>query len=154
MSNDQALEHQEVRDSISTMIKDLHDITERFLNLIMESLHKIPYAMRYIAMQLRLALHAKFPEAPEEDILKVWHVVCVCVCRFIVSFTQVVGNLLYYRYMNPAIVAPDGFDIVDVGAEQQLTSDQRRNLGNIAKVLQYAAANKKVITTLRELAVD
>jgi len=47
--------------------------------------------------------------------------------------------------MNPAIVAPDGFDIVDVSAEQQLTSDQRRNLGNIAKVLQYAAANKKVL---------
>ncbi|XP_065909989.1 ras GTPase-activating-like protein IQGAP1 [Dysidea avara] len=125
VSNDQALEHQEVRDTISAMIKDLHDITERFLNLILDSIHKIPYAMRYIAMQLRLALHAKFPEAPEEDILKV------------------VGNLLYYRYMNPAIVAPDGFDIVDVGAEQQLTSDQRRNLGNIAKVLQYAAANKK-----------
>lgn len=62
-----------------------------------------------------------------------------------------VGNLLYYRYMNPAIVAPDGFDIVDVGAEQQLTSDQRRNLGNIAKVLQYAAANKKVITSLQDL---
>ena len=53
------------------MIKDLHDITERFLNLILDSIHKIPYAMRYIAMQLRLALHAKFPEAPEEDILKV-----------------------------------------------------------------------------------
>lgn len=71
VSNDQALEHQEVRDTIATMIKDLHDITERFLNLIMDSIHKIPYAMRYIAMQLRLALHAKFPEAPEEDILKV-----------------------------------------------------------------------------------
>ena len=62
--------------------------------------------MRYIAMQLRLQLHAKFPETPEDDILKV------------------VGNLLYYRYMNPAIVAPDGFDIVDVGMEQQLSPDQ------------------------------
>jgi len=71
VSNDQALEHQEVRDTITAMIKDLHDITERFLNLILDSIHKIPYAMRYIAMQLRLALHAKFPEAPEEDILKV-----------------------------------------------------------------------------------
>ena len=80
VSNDQALEHQEVRDSIATMIKDLHDMTERFLNLIMDSLHKIPYAMRYIAMQLRLALHAKFPEAPEEDILKVMYCVCVSVC--------------------------------------------------------------------------
>ena len=35
-----------------------------------------------------------------------------------------VGNLLYYRYMNPAIVAPDGFDIVDIGMEQQLSPDQ------------------------------
>ena len=64
--------------------------------------------MRYIAMQLRLLLHTKFPEAPEDDILKV------------------IGNLLYYRYMNPAIVAPDAFDVVDVGvgAESQLTPEQ------------------------------
>lgn len=64
------------------------------------------YAMRYMAMQLRLYLQTKFPEAPEDDILKV------------------VGNLLYYRYMNPAIVAPDAFDIVDVGMDNQLTPDQ------------------------------
>ena len=62
--------------------------------------------MRYIAMQLRLLLHKKFPEAPEDDVLKV------------------IGNLLYYRYMNPAIVAPDAFDIVDVSVEQQLTTEQ------------------------------
>ena len=62
--------------------------------------------MRYIAMQLRLLLHRKFPEAPEDDILKV------------------IGNLLYYRYMNPAIVAPDAFDIVDISVEQQLTAEQ------------------------------
>ena len=82
--------------------------------------------MRYTAMQLRLTLQAKFPEAPEDDILKV------------------VGNLLYYRYMNPAIVAPDGFGIVEAGMDKQLTPDQRRNLGSIAKVLQHAAANKLV----------
>ena len=62
--------------------------------------------MRYIAMQLRLLLHSKFPEAPEDDVLKV------------------IGNLLYYRYMNPAIVAPDAFDIVDVSVDQQLTAEQ------------------------------
>ena len=61
---------------------------------------------------------------------------CVCVgC-------QIVGNLLYYRYMNPAIVAPDGFDIIDMSAGGQLHSDQRRNLGSVAKMLQHAAANK------------
>lgn len=68
--------------------------------------HVYRYVMRYIAMQLRLLLQAKFPEAPEDDILKV------------------VGNLLYYRYMNPAIVAPDAFDVVDISVEQQLSPDQ------------------------------
>ena len=55
---------------------------------------------------------------------------------------QIVGNLLYYRYMNPAIVAPDGFDIIDMTAGGQINPDQRRNLGSVAKVLQHAASNK------------
>uniref|UniRef100_A0AAY4BFN2 IQ motif containing GTPase activating protein 2 n=1 Tax=Denticeps clupeoides TaxID=299321 RepID=A0AAY4BFN2_9TELE len=64
----------------------------------------------------------------------------LCLCD--VLSAQVVGNLLYYRYMNPAIVAPDGFDIIDMTAGGQLHSDQRRNLGSVAKMLQHAAANK------------
>ena len=52
------------------------------------------------------------------------------------------GNLLYYRFMNPAVVAPDGFDIVDISAGVTLHPDHRRSLGSIAKVLQHAAARK------------
>lgn len=89
------------------------------------------YTMRYIAMCLRQALHKKFPEAEEDDVLKV------------------VGNLLYYRYMNPAVVAPDAFDIIDMGMEKRvLETDQRRNLGAIAKVLQHAAAGKTVSSNM------
>ncbi len=44
-----------------------------------------------------------FPEAPVDDILKV------------------VGNLLYYHYMNPATGA---LDVVDVGMDNQLSPDQ------------------------------
>ena len=56
-----------------------------------------------------------------------------------------VGNLIYYRYMNPAIVAPDGFNIIDVTAGAGgLNADQRRNLGCIAKVLQFASTGKAV----------
>jgi hypothetical protein len=124
VSNDKALEHPEVRQKMAETMEQLKGITEQFQTSIMESIAKIPYAMRYVGMQLRLALQQKFPEAPEEDILKV------------------VGNLVYYRYMNPAIVAPDGFGIVETGPDKQLTSDQRRNLGSIAKLLQHAASNK------------
>ena len=60
------------------------------------------------------------------------------------SFLQIVGNLLYYRYINSAIVAPDAFDIINVTADKQLTNDQRRNLGSVAKILQFAASNKGV----------
>jgi len=41
-------------------------------------------------------------------------------------------------------VAPDAFDIIDVGVVKGLTNDQRRNLGSIAKILQFAASNKGV----------
>ena len=40
------------------------------------------------------------------------------------SCFKVVGNLIYYRYMNPAIVAPDAFDIVDVSVDKSLTVEQ------------------------------
>uniref|UniRef100_A0A2D4I1Y1 Ras-GAP domain-containing protein n=1 Tax=Micrurus lemniscatus lemniscatus TaxID=129467 RepID=A0A2D4I1Y1_MICLE len=91
---------------------------------IIGSLEKIPYGMRFIAKVLKDSLHEKFPDASEDELLKI------------------VGNLLYYRYMNPAIVAPDAFDIIDLSAGGQLTTDQRRNLGSIAKMLQHAASNK------------
>ncbi len=55
---------------------------------------------------------------------------------------QIVGNLVYYRYMNPAIVAPDGFDVVDRSAGSTLQPEQRHILGSIARMLQHAAANK------------
>ena len=57
---------------------------------------------------------------------------------------QIIGNLIYYRYINSAIVAPDAFDIIDVSVVKGLTNDQRRNLGSIAKILQFAASNKGV----------
>ncbi|XP_022784321.1 ras GTPase-activating-like protein IQGAP1 [Stylophora pistillata] len=121
---EQALKHPEVRERIEAAMKSLTVVTDTFLNSIVQSGDKIPYGMRYVAMSLRVALAEKFPDAPESEILKV------------------VGNLIYYRYMNPEIVAPDAFDIVSVGVDKCLTADQRRNLGSIAKILQYAASNK------------
>lgn len=49
---------------------------------------------------------------------------------------------MYYRYMNPAIVAPDGFDVVDRSASSTLQPEQRFILGSISRMLQHAAANK------------
>uniref|UniRef100_A0A8C8A801 IQ motif containing GTPase activating protein 2 n=1 Tax=Oryzias sinensis TaxID=183150 RepID=A0A8C8A801_9TELE len=121
---EQAMSYAEVRNRLQASSEALRSATDKVLNSIVCSLDNIPYAMRYIAKVLKNSLHEKFPEASEDDVLKI------------------VGNLLYYRYMNPAIVAPDGFDIIDLSAGGQLHQDQRRNLGSVAKMLQHAAANK------------
>ncbi|XP_013918390.1 PREDICTED: ras GTPase-activating-like protein IQGAP1 [Thamnophis sirtalis] len=121
---EQALSHEEVKTRLDASIKNMRTVTDKFLLAIISSVEKIPYGMRFIAKVLKDSLHEKFPDASEDELLKI------------------VGNLLYYRYMNPAIVAPDAFDIIDLSAGGQLTTDQRRNLGSIAKMLQHAASNK------------
>ncbi|KAI7814790.1 putative ras GTPase-activating-like protein IQGAP1, partial [Triplophysa rosa] len=121
---EQAMSHEEVRTRLEASIKNMRTVTDKFLSAIVVSVDKIPYGMRFIAKTLKDTLHERFPDATEDELLKI------------------VGNLLYYRYMNPAIVAPDAFDIIDMSAGGQLTTEQRRNLGSIAKMLQHAASNK------------
>ncbi|XP_012499139.1 PREDICTED: ras GTPase-activating-like protein IQGAP1 [Propithecus coquereli] len=121
---EQALAHEEVKTRLDNSIRNMRAVTDKFLSAIISSVDKIPYGMRFIAKVLKDSLHEKFPDAGEDELLKI------------------IGNLLYYRYMNPAIVAPDAFDIIDLSAGGQLTTDQRRNLGSIAKMLQHAASNK------------
>uniref|UniRef100_UPI00398EFC8F ras GTPase-activating-like protein IQGAP2 n=1 Tax=Pristiophorus japonicus TaxID=55135 RepID=UPI00398EFC8F len=124
VTTEQALSHAEVRTKLESSMHNLQVVTDKVLVSICTSLDAIPYGMRYIAKVLKNSLHEKFPDSTEDELLKI------------------VGNLLYYRYMNPAIVAPDGFDIIDMTAGGQLHPDQRRNLGSVAKVLQHAASNK------------
>uniref|UniRef100_A0A8D0CK02 IQ motif containing GTPase activating protein 3 n=1 Tax=Scleropages formosus TaxID=113540 RepID=A0A8D0CK02_SCLFO len=124
VSAEQALSHQEVQRRLDIAITNLKTLTDRVLNAITCNLHKLPYGIRYTAKVLREALQEKFPQASQDELYKV------------------VGNLLYYRYMNPAVVAPDGFDVVEFSAGSVLVPDQRRTLGSIARLLQHSAAHK------------
>ncbi|XP_058863347.1 ras GTPase-activating-like protein IQGAP1 [Acipenser ruthenus] len=121
---EQALSHAEVQRRLDIAVRSLKSMTDRFLHAITSNLDSLPYGMRYTAKVLKDSLLEKFADATEEEVYKI------------------VGNLLYYRYMNPAVVAPDGFDIVDYSAGVVLHPDHRRTLGSIARVLQHAAANK------------
>ncbi|XP_039101472.1 ras GTPase-activating-like protein IQGAP2 isoform X2 [Hyaena hyaena] len=124
VTTEQALTYPEVKNKLEASIENLRRVTDKVLKSIISSRDLLPYGLRYIAKVLKNSIHEKFPDATEDELLKI------------------VGNLLYYRYMNPAIVAPDGFDIIDMTAGGQINSDQRRNLGSVAKVLQHAASNK------------
>jgi Ras GTPase-activating-like protein IQGAP2/3 len=84
----------------------------------------MPYGIRFIAQQLRVELNKQFPSQNSEDEERI---------------DKVVGNFVYYRYMNPAIVAPEGFDVI----EQLISPLQRKNLAEISKMLQQIAVNRK-----------
>ncbi|TFK43549.1 hypothetical protein BDQ12DRAFT_595944 [Crucibulum laeve] len=72
--------------------------TEAFVTAIVKSTRKMPYGMRYLIRETLLALREKFPEASDED-----YIACI-------------GRLLYYRFINPIITAPDAYDIVPKAA--------------------------------------
>nr|AAI51103.1 IQ motif containing GTPase activating protein 3 [Mus musculus] len=121
---EQALSHSEVQRRLDISLRSLLTLTEKFFVAISSSVDHIPYGMRYMAKVLKTTLEKKFPNATERDIYKV------------------VGNLLYYRFLNPAVVAPDAFDIVAMVAGSTLAAPQRHALGAVAQLLQHAAAGQ------------
>ncbi|ODQ50264.1 hypothetical protein SAICODRAFT_73541 [Saitoella complicata NRRL Y-17804] len=109
----EAIRDPETRNAFIKHLSDLRDFTEMFIDAIENSVRTMPFGIRYIARETLRAVQAKFPDEAETILLKV------------------VGNLIYYRYLNPAVVAPEHFGVID-GA---ITAQQRKNLGEIAKML-------------------
>ena len=124
MIQEVALGYEEVQKRLQRSITDLKRMVTLFMTTIIKGLDKFPYGILYISKILYTVLRDKFPDSQDKDLLKV------------------VGNLVYYRYVNPTIVAPERFDILDKKCDQNLNNDQRRNLGSIAKILQFAASKK------------
>jgi len=124
VSQEVALGYEEVQKRLAKSIKDLKRMVTLFLATVINGHDKFPYGILYMAKVLFAVMKEKFPESLDKDLLKV------------------VGNLVYYRYINPTIVAPERFDMVDKKIDQNLNNDQRRNLGSIAKILQFAASKK------------
>lgn len=82
----EALADQQTRSMFIRNLQDLRTTTDQFLNAITTSLRGMPYGVRFIAGELGRALKGKFPEESQD------------------SLRRVVGNFVYYRYLNPALV--------------------------------------------------
>ncbi|KAI0315982.1 hypothetical protein OF83DRAFT_1129415 [Amylostereum chailletii] len=95
--------------------------TEIFITAITQSTKKIPFSLRYMARETLTALRAKFPDTSDE-------VLATCL-----------GRLVYYRYINPAIITPETFDIVS----STLDISTRKNLAQISKVLAQVTSGKE-----------
>lgn len=110
---DMAIRDTETRNMFIDHLRDLREISDQFL-LAMESvLHRMPYGVRFICKEIYTALLQQFPREKPQDVL------------------QLVGCWVWKFYLQPALIAPETTGVV----ERQLTPLQKRNLGEVAKVL-------------------
>jgi Ras GTPase-activating-like protein IQGAP2/3 len=115
-----AIKDPETRDMFIDHLRDLREISDQFLLAMEALLHKMPYGIRFICQQTFEALYQHFPREPQRNLL------------------QIVGNWLWKFYLQPALTAPESMGVV----EKQLTPLQKRNLGEVAKVLSQVALGR------------
>jgi Ras GTPase-activating-like protein IQGAP2/3 len=115
-----AIKDPETRDMFIDHLRDLREIADQFLLALETLLHKMPYGVRFVCQQTFEALCEHFPREPQQHIL------------------QVAGNWLWKFYLQPALTAPESMGVM----ERQLTPLQKRNLGEVAKVLSQIASGR------------
>src|SRR5579859_4418752 len=106
-----------VQETIPPRVDILMQLATSFLNTIIDSIDQVPYGIRWICKQIRSLTKRKYPDATE-----------LAVC------TQI-GGFFFLRYINPAIVTPQAYMLIDKCPEEQ----PRRTLTLIAKMLQNLA---------------
>ncbi|KAL1755451.1 hypothetical protein FB107DRAFT_213621 [Schizophyllum commune] len=99
-------------------LQQLNWKTGAFVKAMLDSTNKMPYSMRYLIRETLAAVRERFPDATDQE--------CVsCIAR-----------VIFYRFINPAIMAPETFNLV----EDTLDLTSRRNLGQISAVIQQIAS--------------
>lgn len=71
MDQHTALKYEEVQKRLANNLEQLQNITQEFLNKILDSKPLIPYAILYTARVLRETIQELFPETRESEIYKV-----------------------------------------------------------------------------------
>ncbi|KAK2744632.1 hypothetical protein FQN57_004237 [Myotisia sp. PD_48] len=115
-----AIRDPETRDTFIRHLQDLRDIVDQILATLTELLPRMPFGIRFIAQQMYENLTAKYSSEDRGYIL------------------QLVGQWLWKSYLQPALLEPERSGVVD----RALTQEQKRNLGEIGKVLGQAASGR------------
>ncbi|KAF2095411.1 RasGAP-like protein [Rhizodiscina lignyota] len=117
---EEAIRDPETRDTFIRHLQDLRDITDHFFLSLEETLHRMPFGVRYLASQTFQILCKRFPQEPQQHLLKI------------------VGNWIWKNYLSPALLQPETWGVVDRG----LSPLHKRNLGEVAKVLGQVATGR------------
>ncbi|KAK5632625.1 hypothetical protein RRF57_008339 [Xylaria bambusicola] len=117
---DLAIKDPETRELFIDHLRDLREICDQFLSALEDLLPRMPYGLRFICQQIFEALCNRFKREPQHHIL------------------QLVGNWVWRFYLQPALVNPEQVGVI----EKILSPLQKRNLGEVAKVLSQVASGR------------
>ncbi|KAG4305805.1 hypothetical protein PORY_000715 [Pneumocystis oryctolagi] len=102
---------------IKPRIAMLMEIADSFLSVIIDSIDIVPYGIRWICKQIRSFTKRKYPDSSDY------------------SICSLIGGFFFLRFINPAIVTPHAYMLIDGSPGEYL----RRTLTLIAKMLQNLA---------------
>jgi Ras GTPase-activating-like protein IQGAP2/3 len=118
---EEAIRDPETRATFIHHMQDLRDIADQFFLSLEEMLHRMPFGVRFMAQQTYETLLARFQDEEPGYVL------------------QLVGQWVWRNYLQPALLEPEKFGVVD----RALTQEQKRNIGEVAKVLAQAVSGRE-----------
>ncbi|KAK3394366.1 hypothetical protein B0H63DRAFT_386863 [Podospora didyma] len=116
-----AIKDPETKEVFIDHLRDLREICDQFLMALEDLMPRMPYGLRFVCRQTFEALSQHFQRDHPKRLL------------------QVVGNWIWKFYLQPALTAPENVGVV----EKQLSPLQKRNLGEVAKVLGQIASGRQ-----------
>ncbi|KAH6619766.1 hypothetical protein B0J18DRAFT_482379 [Chaetomium sp. MPI-SDFR-AT-0129] len=102
-------------------LRDLREICDQFLAALEDLLPRMPYGLRFVCRQAFDAVCQRFQREPRPRML------------------QLITNWLWKFYLQPAVTTPENVGVMD----KQLSPLQKRNLGEVAKVLGQITSGKQ-----------
>ncbi|KAI2792585.1 hypothetical protein POX_b02623 [Penicillium oxalicum] len=120
LPREEAIRDPETRETFIQHLQDLRDIADQFFAAFEDFLYRMPFGTRYLAQQMYENLLSRFPNEDPGYVL------------------QTVGLWTWKNYFQPALLEPEKYGVVDRG----LTQEQKRNLGEIAKVIAQVASGR------------
>ena len=120
VSREVAIRDPETRRLFVDHLRDLREICDQLFLALEDLLHKMPYGLRFLSSQMYDALCQHFTRDSQDQLL------------------QVVTNWIWKFYLQPALINPENVGVI----EKSLNPLQRRNLGEVAKVVAQIASGR------------
>ncbi|ROW14182.1 hypothetical protein VPNG_04202 [Cytospora leucostoma] len=115
-----AIKDPETRELFIDHLRDLREICDQFFLSLEDLIPRLPYGLRYLCQQMFQYLCQHFKREPQQNLI------------------HIVGSWFWRFYLYHALTSPENLGII----EKQLSPLQKRNLGEVAKVLGQVASGR------------